>query len=85
MPDECAAGPQGARNGNTPAVRYRNCAGVSSGCDCSDGANARGLRALGALADLELDLLVLLQGAEAASLNFRVVDKHIARSRPRGR
>src|SRR4051794_5819564 len=45
--------------------------------DCSDGANARGLGALGALADLELDLLVLLKGAEAASLNFRVVDEHI--------
>src|SRR6185436_5382609 len=44
---------------------------------CSDGANARGLGALGALSDLELDLLVLLKGAEAAPLNFRVVDKHI--------
>src|SRR4029078_10674028 len=43
----------------------------------SDGANARGLRGLGALADLELDLLGLLQGAEAGALNFRVVDKNI--------
>src|SRR3954453_7670285 len=45
--------------------------------DCSDGANARGLGALGALAVLELALLVPLKGAEAASLNFRVVDEHI--------
>src|SRR5882757_6462826 len=42
-----------------------------------DGANARGLWALGALADLELDLLVLFKGAEAAALNFRVVDENI--------
>jgi len=42
-----------------------------------DGPNTRGLRPLGALADLELDLLVLLQGAEAAALDFRVVDENI--------
>src|SRR6476620_6096778 len=52
--------------------------------DCSDGANTRGLRPLGALADLELNFLVLLQGAEAAALNFRVVDEHVRRAVLRG-
>ena len=42
-----------------------------------DGANASGLRALGALADLELDALVLFQGAETGSLDLRVVHKHV--------
>src|SRR3954451_18287272 len=51
--------------------------GVFSRVVWSDGANTRGLRPLGALADLELDLLVLFKGAETAALNFRVVDKHI--------
>src|SRR5258707_3756585 len=60
-------------------VRYRNGAGVSRSPISAtlDGANARGLWALGALADLELDLLVLFKGAEAAALNFRVVDENI--------
>src|SRR5258707_14372303 len=59
------------------AVRYRNGAGGFLKCGYSDGANARGLRPLRALADLELDLLVLLKGAEARPLNLRVVDKNV--------
>src|SRR3954451_1188065 len=51
--------------------------GVFSRVVWSDGANTRGLRPLGALADLELDLLVLFKGAEAAALNLRVVDEHV--------
>src|SRR5580693_238807 len=47
---------------------------------CSDGADAGGLGTLGALADLELDALVLLKGAEAASLDLRVVDEHVGRT-----
>ena len=43
----------------------------------SDGANAGGLGPLGALAYLKLHLLVLLQGAEARTLNLRVVDENI--------
>src|ERR1700742_4311719 len=39
----------------------------------SDRTNAHGLRALLALPDLELDLLVLLQGTEAVALDLRVV------------
>src|SRR6185312_7236023 len=44
---------------------------------CLDGPNAGCLRALGALTDLELDLLVLLKSPEAGTLNFRVVDKNV--------
>lgn len=36
-----------------------------------------GLWALGALADFELDLLVLLEGAEAAALDLGVVDEDV--------
>src|SRR2546421_8672272 len=54
----------------------------AGGCryGCSDGANAGGLGTLGALSDLELDALVLFKGAEAASLDFRVVDEHVGRT-----
>jgi hypothetical protein len=52
--------------------------GLSSGC--SDGPDAGGLGTLGALSDLELDPLVLFEGAEAASLDLRVVDKLVGRS-----
>src|SRR5690606_32211817 len=41
-------------------------------------ANSGGLRALGALADLELDLLVLLEGAEARTLDLGVVDEDVS-------
>ena len=44
---------------------------------CSDGADAGGLGALRAVADFELDLLVFFKGAEARTLDLRVVDKHI--------
>src|SRR5260221_4032533 len=43
----------------------------------SDDVDAGGLRALGALADLELHPLVLLQGAEATALDFRVVHEDV--------
>ena len=46
----------------------------------SDGADAGGLGPLGALADLELDLLVFFQGAEAGTLDLRVVDKNVSRA-----
>src|SRR6476646_2383897 len=69
--------PPGSPKRKPPAPSgERGCGGLFR-FDCSDGPNTRGLRPLGALADLELDLLVLLQGAEAASLDFRVVDKHV--------
>src|SRR5690242_8838573 len=42
-----------------------------------DGANSGGLGALRAVADFELDLLVFLEGAEARTLDLRVVDKHV--------
>lgn len=42
-----------------------------------DGADAGGLGTLGALADLELDALVLFEGAEARALDLRVVDEHV--------
>ena len=51
---------------------------------CSDGADAGGLGTLGALSDLELDPLVLFEGAEAASLDLRVVDKHVGGTVLRG-
>src|SRR5262249_513702 len=41
-------------------------------------ANSGGLRALGALADLEFDLLVLLEGAEARTLDLGVVDEDVS-------
>jgi hypothetical protein len=43
----------------------------------SDGADSGGLGALRAVADLELDLLVFFKGAEARTLDLRVVDKNI--------
>jgi hypothetical protein len=43
----------------------------------SDGADSGGLGALRAVADFELDLLVFFKGAEARSLDLRVVDKNI--------
>ncbi|CRK50103.1 hypothetical protein RHCRD62_100015 [Rhodococcus sp. RD6.2] len=46
----------------------------------SDGANAGRLGTLGALADLELDALVLLEGAEAATLDLGVVDENVSGS-----
>src|SRR6267378_652208 len=72
------------QNETPRAARYRECAGCSFRSGWSDSPNTSGLRPLGALADLELDFLVLLQGAEAAALNFRVVDKHIRRAVLRG-
>src|SRR2546430_12248956 len=39
--------------------------------------HAGGLRALGALADLELDLLVLLKATEAVALDLRVVHEDV--------
>ena len=49
----------------------------------SDGANAGGLRPLGALADLELDLLILFQGAETANPGSPCSGQKRRRSRPR--
>src|SRR5690606_35437279 len=51
-----------------------------AGCSCgsAERADSGGLRALGALADLELDLLVLLEGAEARTLNLGVVDEDVS-------
>src|SRR6202012_288046 len=46
-------------------------------CSYLHRADSGGLGALRAVADLELDLLVFFKGAEAASLDLRVVDKHI--------
>src|ERR1700730_6396127 len=43
----------------------------------SDGADSGGLGALRAVADFELDLLVFFEGAEARTLDLRVVDKNI--------
>src|SRR5574337_1714060 len=56
-----------------------NCLGGVVGPSCSDGTDAGGLRALRALADLELHPLVLLEGAKAGPLDLRVVDKHVRR------
>ena len=44
----------------------------------SEGADALGLGALGALADLELDALVLFQAAEAVALDLRVVHEDVS-------
>src|SRR3954470_23672687 len=43
----------------------------------SDGANVLRLRALGALRDVELDLLVLVQGLVALGLDRRVVHEDV--------
>ena len=43
-----------------------------------DGTDSGGLGALRAVADFEFDLLVFLEGAEARTLDLRVVDKHIS-------
>lgn len=49
-----------------------------------DGGYAGGLRALCALTDLELNTLVLVEGAESAGLDLGVVDKDVAFSVVRG-
>src|ERR1700739_1230798 len=46
-------------------------------CARLDGADSGGLGALRAVADFELDLLVFFKGAEARTLDLRVVDKNI--------
>jgi len=46
-------------------------------CD-SDGADVQGLRTLRALLDLELDLLILFQGAEPVGLNLLVMNEDVA-------
>src|SRR6201993_782936 len=46
-------------------------------CSSLQRADSGGLGALRAVADLELDLLVFFKGAEARTLDLRVVDKNI--------
>ena len=45
-----------------------------------DGADSGGLGALRAVADLKLDLLIFFEGAEARTLDLRVVDEHVGRT-----
>src|SRR5690242_5260958 len=46
-------------------------------CSSSDGTNVLRLRALGALRDVELDLLVLVEGLVALRLDGRVVNEDV--------
>src|SRR5690625_7938568 len=50
---------------------------VARMCDVSDAADVSSLRALRALDDVELDLLVLFQVPEAGTRDRRVVDEHV--------